>query len=165
MYAQIHTSPWTLVSAEQGDEAVKEYMWWFKSLMLSVTTPEGRAKILYFFDVSGYNLRQASKVARWRLACWLHLFFWSFKPVFSGLFINSGCQTQSPIWKIVQPSAPMFALSQSATWNSVFTVSDSAFANQNTQLGHRVENVDVRKLPWAIQNRARKENWCLPQRP
>lgn len=52
----------------------------------------------------------------------------------------------------------MFASSQSASQNSVCTASDSAFANQNTQLGHTVENVDVQTLPQAIQHCTHKKN-------
>lgn len=114
-----------------------------------VTIQEEREKFfISSFDVSSYNLRQASEAAQWSFACWLHLFFGSFKPVFSGVFINSGCQTESLISKIVQPSPPMFSSRQSASWYSICMVSDSTFASQSTQLGHTVENVNVQTLSW-----------------
>lgn len=86
--------------------------------------------------------------------------FYHLSLFFSAVFINSGHQIESLIWKIVQPSAPMFILSQSASQNSVCTVWDSAFAHQNNQLGHRIENVDVQTLLWAVQHCTHKNNWC-----
>lgn len=43
-------------------------------------------------------------------------------------------------------------MNQNASQNSVFTVSDSAFAKQNTQLGHTAENVDIQTPAWSVQH-------------
>lgn len=113
LYIQIHTHKHTWIIFNTFfhlDEDIKEHTWWFKlpGGFGCNNRREGRNFLFSLFDVSSYNLRQASKVVQRSFVCQLHSFFWSFKPTFSEVFINSSCQNESFIWKIVQPLEPMF---------------------------------------------------------